>query len=54
MNFGISKALAAAFKELKEYIEILGLEGNDLTDEALERKEIYFIQFRYTARSQRK
>ena len=36
MNVGISKALAASFKDLSEYIEILGLESNDLTDEALE------------------
>lgn len=38
MNEGISKALSAAIKELGEYIEVIGLESNDINDIALESK----------------
>lgn len=41
MNNGIAKALGASFKELNEYIEVLGLESNDLLDEGLECKYLF-------------
>lgn len=45
MNLGISKALREAIKELSEYLQVLCLESNDMSDEALS-SNIYTSPFR--------
>ena len=54
MNNGISKALGASFKELNEYIEVLSLESNDLSDEALECNIFLILIFSDTSWCERK